>query len=464
MAGSKLAEQAARVFEEDFNRAISVDPSTQKVTVKDIFALRSIIYAVGKHYFQIAEGGDPEWTEEAHRLDRLFDGADKQGRPLTVPDDLAEQAAGFLTGIITTMNEDVKAGRTEVAEAFYKTYGEFRDSGFALTDREARNGVGTKTRGLREGLRGLDTIDELEAFCQVLEEAGDGFGFSRNGVDVAVQRVRAILAEERQAAQLGDGFSHYLSNEKRGLVKTELTRAFWLMDKDPKVAEDFSGQFSDRWNERVEQKVFGGNGQQPDPQWLAMREEAVRAGKIRENIPDILNLCNKMEAEGKRFFGDSDEYTAMREAAEKVRRLSENMDYSDRDKLQAMDKAMKDLHAKAEKYAEKEVYDKVEKLPDGTEKVTKREKKTATGISRKNTCLALLQLSNVGKFSDVYREDNVADWRLNGSEKKADAKRKRQDLKELIDAEKMENQRKYGGKRKHLHEPSRGQKTAEKKK
>ena len=64
----------------------------------------------------------------------------------------------------------------------------------------------------------------------------------------------------------------------------------------------------------------------------------------------------------------------------------------------------------------------------------------------------------------MYREDNVADWRLNGSEKKADAKRKRQDLKELIDAEKMENQRKYGGKRKHLHEPSRGQKTAEKKK
>ena len=116
--------------------------------------------------------------------------------------------------------------------------------------------------------------------------------------------------------------------------------------------------------------------------WSAARNERIQVQTLRNNLPHIANLCDKMEKEGSKLFGDSAEYDKMRKAAYQVRDIAAGMkeeDFRDPEKLARLDAAMKDLHAKAQKYAEDKVYGK--------------QKKTATGISRKNTALTLIDLS-----------------------------------------------------------------------
>ena len=111
----------------------------------------------------------------------------------------------------------------------------------------------------------------------------------------------------------------------------------------------------------------------------------------------------------------------MKTCAQIVAKMKEKYDPDDKDSVAQMEDALGKLHKAAEKYAEKEAF---------------KSKKTARGIDRKNTALALLAATDPNGIDGVekYMADNkleIKDFRRDKKETK-----KARDFKSLVEEEK----------------------------
>ena len=430
---------------------------------RDAFDLREMLGHVRDlPYYDLTE----EYKKEKDEIVRLMDAFDGGS-----PDAHWEmQTRDVLMQIRDRMETSLMAGSAAgaLAATNYEFYGVCKKSGLhpMSPDGSFAAGPDPKTAALRGELEGSRTIDDMEMFCKLIEETPYD-GFSRHGVEDQIDKVREILREAKEK-QSGQDFAHLLSGETRERAMKELNKALWLMDKDSALPSYLTdpGQVHERLNDRRQKMIFFDNDddrllRQTHPEdhkkiertrqdWHASVNEKIRADAIKNNLPDIYNLCDKMKKDGRRLFGDSEEYKTMRDAAYHVRSLTENMteaDFNDRDKMLEVSKAMEKLHEASKAYAEEKVYGK--------------EKKTSTGVSRKNTALALIDLSDVGKNSGIKEEVDVADMRLDRSES-LKTTRSRRGLNELIEAEKRQNEETFGNRgKKQSREAERALKAAQ---
>ncbi len=411
---------------------------------KDAFGLRAMLgYVSGFEFLE-------EKKDEVRFLLDVFDGrALERGKPIPVPRDWEQRTRDVLTYIRDKMENDLTEGLGVKANTDYDWYVESRRAGYLPMSRD-RFFTGmpySRTESLRELLGRARTIDDLEVFCTQIEES-PYYGFSRHGVEDQIDKVREILSEAKEK-QSGQPFAHLLTEETRDRAMLELNKALWLMDKDSELPGYLTDpkKISEK-HEAIERKMdfFDLNDDrllaQTAPEahakivktrqdWSAARNEKLRVNAIKNHLPDIYNLCDKMEKEGSRRLGDSAEYKAMRDAAYHVRELTKDMseaDFNDRDKMIEVNRAIEELHAAAETYAKEKVYGK--------------DKKSSTGISRKNTALALIDLTTVGASAGMRNED-VSDMRMSMFEGRKKAKAKR-GLSDLIEEEKRKNEAEFG--------------------
>ncbi|MCR4763448.1 MAG: hypothetical protein K5696_07940 [Lachnospiraceae bacterium] len=140
-------------------------------------------------------------------------------------------------------------------------------------------------------------------------------------------------------------------------------------------------------------------------------------------------MKDKMAADNRWWHINSWKYRKMKNALSEVCRIGDTYDPRNRNSARKMREAMDKLHAAADAYAKKEVYGK--------------QKSTDLGISRKNTALYLLEISEDSRTaSPGIDESRVADRRImshDGTEKRPTT------LKALIDEEIISSRVKYGG-------------------
>lgn len=160
----------------------------------------------------------------------------------------------------------------------------------------------------------------------------------------------------------------------------------------------------------------------------SLRDKVDRARKISEyvekqndSVESIRGLWEKMQAEDKGKHKNSDEYQSMYNAVKYAASLAESYNMDDPASVKAMRTAMDMVQSTAKTYVDAKVVGKT--------------KATAMGIERKNTALALLQVTNPEKYNEIAPK--VKDFR----ESKA---KKHTDLKSLISEEKKAARKRAG--------------------
>ena len=154
----------------------------------------------------------------------------------------------------------------------------------------------------------------------------------------------------------------------------------------------------------------------------------------REMVGEVMEIRKKMKAESFGPHINSSEYRNMKAAVDRVNELcKDGYDPKNPASMRKMQEALDHVNEMARQYVEKKVVGKT--------------KKTDRGIDRKNTALALMQITDPGSVDAIL--DGVVDFRLDSkNDMKVDGDRKKVSFSDLMAAEKEANKRVDAGARK----------------
>ena len=377
----------------------------------NVFELRGLLEDLSSFAYE-----DLKVFNKIHDLIKSFD--DGVWAP-----DWTEQAKSTIVGVREKYAADLGSPdetTRKVAGVFFNKFMENRGKGISGLNHNAGVYRPTdRTKAMHKALNEATGFQQVEDIVSVLDDTNavnfDGFSFAP--LKEELRTVKQLLAGAK-SAQAGQDYAHLVPEDTLRDVNRRLKRAVRLIDCDRNAPDDLGATFGHKLADHR-----AGRNEDMDE----VRERRT-VEMMKENVKDILTTYEAMEDEGSRLFGDSKQYKEMKDAAKKVCDLQKNMDYGDRDKVRAMAAALKTLHEKAEVYADKEAY---------------KEKKTDTGISRKNKALALLELSDINTYKVVSQRTErkfVEDMRLDGKESREVVKTART-YGELIEEEVKKNRK-----------------------
>ena len=427
MIGRESFDQRSpkQVFEDDVRSLMTevTDPDTNKKSYmlapgKTMYDAAAVLGAVA----YVSKG--PKWSgfgEEAQgKLDEFMKG---------------EAGSEWQKEVLTVLHNltDVMA-HEENKEFFYGAYNNIRQNYLLMMkDDYERTPFDERTFSLRDSLKEARTWADIERIAGVMDGLADTYrekgGYAVTAMNDWSRSVRSQMPEFEPSPFSYDNF---VPTEQLDKIRADMNKTCIMIGRDKTIDRSF-----DFYRARIQNQVNSSEKMRRMDANSDVAKEMVDT--MRNNSEDIRDIFEKMKAEGSRaVFGDSEQYQRMFKAAQTVSEMAEDMDrrraWTDPRRLKEYQDAMNELGAAAEVYADKEAY---------------KEKKTSKGVSRKNSALAFIQLTNVVGAGEAHTiKDNVTDMRISRSESKDGARRERKSIDDLIKAETGEASRKYHEKRK----------------
>ncbi|MCR5674297.1 MAG: hypothetical protein K6G16_01170 [Lachnospiraceae bacterium] len=254
--------------------------------------------------------------------------------------------------------------------------------------------------GMRSDIADATTYPEFVEIMAAMQETLDSqeVGSAQLAEDFIYDAMELLHRDRDDDLQSErEPFRGMVTDETVQSVREALTRACVMMDHDVGIQPV---QVS-----RSYEAIMDVKREKRDSAAKDILAEKAHAEHLAEVLPNIQDLQLKMKEGDTWWHINSSSYRRMKTAVDEVCRLADDYDPKSRKKAVEMQKAMDRLHEASKAYVESKVYDK--------------KKSTEMGVSRKNTALALMELS-FDQTRHWVRTDvdlnRIDDWRMKQSD------------------------------------------------